>query len=206
MEPHARIINETAAAAFRPLGVRRRGSSRLWYDDRGWNATCVEFAPSRHAKGTSVSVSICWLWYPQHYWTFDHRCFWEDFVEYESDESFGAAVRGMVARSAAEIGSHRSKLHRYSDALGFMDHSSTDGWKLLDRGIAAALANKNDLAISCLESISDPRADLDWVKNRSRNIALLLAILKNGGDVTTLVKDWIEQRRSALKLPALVGF
>src|SRR5262249_47199237 len=49
---HAAIIDRAARTVLQPLGLRRKGRSRLWYDDQGWRAFFVEFQPSDWSKGT----------------------------------------------------------------------------------------------------------------------------------------------------------
>lgn len=43
--PHGATINQAARVALIPLGLRRKGQSRLWYDDHGWRVFVVEFQP-----------------------------------------------------------------------------------------------------------------------------------------------------------------
>ena len=43
--PHSKLITSAARDVLRPLGLRRRGRSRVWLDDRGWWLGVVEFQP-----------------------------------------------------------------------------------------------------------------------------------------------------------------
>ena len=43
---HNKIIASAAKSALKPLGLKRVGRSRTWYDDHGWWAVVVEFQPS----------------------------------------------------------------------------------------------------------------------------------------------------------------
>ncbi|WP_327170127.1 hypothetical protein OG471_00630 [Streptomyces sp. NBC_01336] len=51
--PVLRIITSAARESLKPLGLTRRGRSRLWIDDHRWWLGVVEFTPSRIAGSGS---------------------------------------------------------------------------------------------------------------------------------------------------------
>jgi hypothetical protein len=116
--PHTKLIEAAACDVLRPLGIEQRGRSRLWFDDRGWFATLIEFQPSSFGRGSYLNVGVQWLW----------DTVWDDlgafmyseglrvpivgrreFVEYESDEQF-APLAGKLAEAAAERTLHFREL------------------------------------------------------------------------------------------------
>lgn len=62
MEPHIQIINESAKAVLKPLGMFRAGRSRTWLDDNGWFLISADYEPSAYEKGSYIAVGICFLW------------------------------------------------------------------------------------------------------------------------------------------------
>lgn len=62
MEPHIRIINNTAKKLLAPHHIFRIGSSRCWMDDNDYFLTIIEFQPSAYGKGSYLNVGISFLW------------------------------------------------------------------------------------------------------------------------------------------------
>lgn len=60
--PVLRIVTSAARESLEPLGLARRGRSRLWVDDHGWWLGVVEFTPPRTA-GSGLHVGAMWLWH-----------------------------------------------------------------------------------------------------------------------------------------------
>jgi len=53
---HSKIIADAAKRNLAPIGLTRKGRSRVWLDDRGWYVTVVEFQPSGFSKGSYLNV------------------------------------------------------------------------------------------------------------------------------------------------------
>ena len=72
---HNKLIASAAKDALTPLGLKRQGKSRIWYDDHGWWSIVVEFQPSSWSRGTFLNVGVCWHLYEQAHWSFNvgHR-------------------------------------------------------------------------------------------------------------------------------------
>jgi hypothetical protein len=94
------IIAAAARRTLSPLGVARRGRSRLWIDDHGWWLINVEFQPSGWAKGCYLNVGH------QHLWVERDNLSCEDMerplggtahIPYEEDgEKFGRAMEHVA--------------------------------------------------------------------------------------------------------------
>jgi hypothetical protein len=63
VEPHTRLLTAAARGILRPLGLRQKGRSRTWLDDRGWWVGVVEFQSSSWSKGRYLNVGGMWLWH-----------------------------------------------------------------------------------------------------------------------------------------------
>ena len=57
-QDHNRVIDAEARQALKPLGLYRKGKSRVWYDDHGWWLIQVEFQPSAWSRGCHLNVGI----------------------------------------------------------------------------------------------------------------------------------------------------
>ena len=69
---HSRIIAAAAKAALVPLGFSRKGRSRVWYADRGFWLSIVEFQPSGFSKGSYLNVGVHLFWGPQDFLSIDY--------------------------------------------------------------------------------------------------------------------------------------
>jgi hypothetical protein len=75
---------------LRPLGLQRKGRSRVWFDDHGWWVGVVGFQPSRFSRGSYLNVGAMWLWSGNSHVTdqVGVRVRRAPFVSYESDAQF----------------------------------------------------------------------------------------------------------------------
>jgi len=62
MEPHNKIIQDSAKQVFKPIGLFQVGASRGWIDDNGWYLIQVEFQPSAYSKGAYLNIGVGFLW------------------------------------------------------------------------------------------------------------------------------------------------
>jgi hypothetical protein len=70
--PHSKAIAAHAREILGPLGIKRKGRSRTWLDDRGWWVGIIEFQPSDYSRGTCVNVGVHWLWSHPGYVSFNY--------------------------------------------------------------------------------------------------------------------------------------
>src|SRR5437763_13619414 len=96
-QPHQRIINESARANLKPIGLIQKGRSRTWLDDHGWWTTVVEYQPSGFGKGTYLNVGVNLHWYPRNYFSFDIGSRVGGFVAYSGDTQFAEAMKETSA-------------------------------------------------------------------------------------------------------------
>lgn len=74
MEPHIKIINDTAKRILRPAGLFRVGSSRTWIEDNGYYFTVVDFEPGGFTEGSYLNVGTDFLWGTRQETQADLRC------------------------------------------------------------------------------------------------------------------------------------
>jgi hypothetical protein len=99
---HSAIVVEAAQSVLSPLGLRRKGRSRTWVDDRGWWLIVAEFQPSSWAIGSYLNVGVCWLWAEKDHFSFDvYRL--HPLVKYVDDEQFGQAMAKMATSARERI-------------------------------------------------------------------------------------------------------
>ncbi len=62
MNEHTRIIATAAKAVLQAHGFTRKGRSRVWFADRGFWLSVIEFQPSAWSRGSYLNVAVHWLW------------------------------------------------------------------------------------------------------------------------------------------------
>jgi hypothetical protein len=201
---HDKLIANAAKTALQPLGLRRKGQSRLWIGDHGWWLAVVEFQPSGFEKGSYLNVAAHWLWSAKGYISFDLGCGADggirvaDFEAYDADEPFNDAATRLATAAATgvhELVAQLPSITATADLL--LDRAGTSpvrgSWPTYHAGVAAGLAGRADEAATMLSSVTDTRVidaaqryiDLAFDSERFRALAISL----------------IASQREALRLP-----
>src|ERR1044071_1261780 len=100
---HNKLITAAAKQALSPLGLKRSGKSRLWYDDHGWWCIIVEFQPSSSSKGTYLNVGVCWLLFEKAHWTFDVGHREHGFSQARGDQQFSVALSAIINHATERV-------------------------------------------------------------------------------------------------------
>jgi hypothetical protein len=167
---HDKIIANAARKALQPLGLRRKGQSRLWFADHGWWLTVIEFQPSGLRKGSYLNVAAHWLWSDGGYISFDlgGGADWgsrvAEFEAYESDDQFQAGADRLADRAAQEaprLALRIPSIDRAADLLlsheNGLPAQSRGSWSAYHAGVAAGLAGRRPEAETMLRSVTDDR-------------------------------------------------
>ena len=207
-EPHTRLLTAAARESLRPLGLRQKGRSRTWLDDRGWWAGVVEFQPSSWSKGSYLNVGAMWLWREG-----DHDIRFDlgyrvdgvgGFVEYQSDEQFAPEAERLAATARDEIVRLRAMLPDLDSAISVLSERSTKhgGWPSYNLGVALGLGGRRSEAALRLRDLVADADDPGWWVDavaRAHELAELLEHDPHAFD--TDMQRAIQAYRDALKLP-----
>ncbi|BCY10837.1 hypothetical protein [Actinoplanes sp. L3-i22] len=192
-----KLINEAARATLAPLGLRQKGRSRLWFDDRGWSLIVVEFQPGR-GPGTYLNVGVMWLWAERNHWAFDEgaRVYWRDDETFTYRPEYGergwnqhvgfiraghfARDVAPAARVAAAVVRHLRE--RFPDlaatAAELAGASAKVGqdplWHAYHAGAAAALGGDPALSDRFLAEVASTDSSRPWAVDLARGAAELL--------------------------------
>lgn len=207
--PQSKVIDRAARDALRPIGLRRKGRSRIWLDDRGWWVGVVEFQPHGHRRGSFLNVGATWLWSEGQ----DHVSFdvggrvdglGRQLVEYESDEQYAPEAAALAAHAVAEIDQLRATLPEPAAAAQWLARNGgLDGWwPAFHLGIALGVAGRHDDAIAQLRRLPvlSPDGPPFWqdVLRRADEYAALLETDPSAFD--RRIDDAIAAFRAALRL------
>lgn len=156
---HNKLIAAAAKEALSPLGLKRDGKSRIWYDDHGWWCIVIEFQPSSWSRGTYLNVGISWLLFEKAHWTFDVGHREQGFSPARAEQQFADALAGIVAHASQRVQDYRERFGTIQGALGhYQSAELRSHWDCYHAGVIAALAGDVPAAHKYFESlIGQPR-------------------------------------------------
>jgi len=190
---HNKLIAQIAKQTLLPVGVKREGKSRFYYDDNGWWCTIVSFQPSSFSKGSYLNVGVCWLLYENDYWTFNvgsQAGSDRGFTSAKNESKFTSAVfeKAMYAKDIVE--NNRERFSTISKAHEYYQSIKREGW---DRYYAAVIAGMNHefaIAENDFNSLFEYPETYDWEKernSRSRKLTDLLSRPKEFAETATQI-------------------
>jgi hypothetical protein len=202
------ILTRVARDVLGGIGVRQKGRSRLWIEDRGWWLIVVELQPSAWSQGSYLNVAGMWLWQRAdhfHYDTPNARI--HDHVDFRDEAQFEPAARRLVdlaARRVEELRAQWSSL----DAVAELLRSTPlmhGGWPEYHAGVAAALTGDVSRALSSFDSIAaSERPDSpDWHKGLARLADELRERCADRAAFRAWASDVVAESRRLLGLDAL---
>ncbi|MEU0627155.1 hypothetical protein [Streptomyces sp. NPDC005989] len=204
--PVPRIITSAAQECLKPLGLARRGRSRLWIDDHGWWLGVVEFTPPRMA-GSGLHVGAMWLWHDV-----DHLAFHVDAVRigselFRTEGQFTPVALDLGRQAAVNVTALREK---FPDMPNVARHLTSRPvrrgflWDSFDAGIAAALIGEPDMARDHFERVLREDALVPWITEVQERTRELHAIAADHDAVTAWVTRAVGSCRSKLGLDPVV--
>lgn len=164
---HNKIITAVAKKALTPLGLRRDGKSRVWYDDHGWWAIVVEFQPSSWGRGSYLNVGLSWMLYEQSHWAFDIGYREEGFRPAIQEQQFEAAMEAIASHASRCVQRYRedfaspSSMYSYYRGL-----SNLRGWPDYYAGMLAGLLGDSASAKQHFEAVIAEPCSAAWLHGR----------------------------------------
>lgn len=201
---HSKIINKVAREILKPLGVKRKGQSRIWLDDNGWWITVIEFQPSAWSKGTYLNIGVNWQWYPKEHYAFDVGYREQGFVEYENDQQFEEDARQFAELAKSKVLEIRESLSTLESMKKYIISAYKEIgatiWGDFHQGLACAVASDHVEAISFLQRVVSNSDDREWaleLKDFSKNI---INQIESGSDYHTYLDEVVSKSRELKKL------
>ncbi len=200
--PVLRIITSAARESLKPLGLARRGRSRLWIDDHGWWLGVVEFTPPRIA-GSGLCVGAMWLWHDV-----DHLAFHVDAVRvgselFRTEDQFTRLAAELSRQAAANVTALRERFPGLADVARYLTSRPVRRgflWDSFDAGVAAALVGDADTARDHFERVLREDALVPWMVDAQEKARELHAIAADRDAVTAWVTRAVDSCRNKLGL------
>lgn len=224
-----RLITDAARAVLRPLGMRQRGRSRIWIDDRAWWLIVAEFQPSGYQEGSYLNVGAMWLWYERNGLSFDegHRLWWQDdgtffttpplgavgahqFVRLVNGDQFAHDAAFLADLAAMRVRELRTQ---FATPTAIAHHLSTApiapqarGWPEYHAGVAAGLAGNTEAAKQWFTQLLARPLSFDWEVERADRARRLHALIDDHEAFVQQITDSVEDCRRSLKLAPVGAF
>ena len=101
---HNKVITKAADQTLKPLGLFKKGQSRVWIDDNFWFLIIVEFQPSGYSKGSHLNVAIHFLWDEDENLGFHYPKMsrGNSFVEYNGDDRDFFEKMSLLSKKAED--------------------------------------------------------------------------------------------------------
>ncbi|MER7760625.1 hypothetical protein [Streptomyces sp. NPDC097619] len=200
--PALRIITSAARQSLKPLGLTRRGRSRLWVDDHGWWLGVVEFTPPRIA-GSGLYVGAMWLWHDV-----DHLAFHVDAVRvgpelFRTEDRFTAHARDLAGRAAAHVTALRDRFPTLPDVARHLTSRPVRPgflWDDFDSGIGAALVGDAATAREHFERILREEPVAPWMVEAQDKARAVHALAGDRDAVHAWVTRAVDSCRNKLGL------
>lgn len=195
---HNKIIAAVAKKALTPLGLRRDGRSRVWYDDHGWWAIVVEFQPSSWSRGSYLNVGLSWMLYEQSHWAFDIGCREEAFRPAKQEEQFEAAMESIAAQASRSVLKYREQFaslpQMYSYYRGLKDRR---GWPDYYAGVLGGLLGDRSSAEQHFSAVIAEPCTTAWLHGRRLRCIDLVRSLREAQFFRDSVMGIVMRSRSA---------
>jgi hypothetical protein len=199
-----RIIAAAAKKALAPLGCKRKGTSRLWFDDQVWWVTLIEFQPSSWSKGSYLNIGAMWLWNAKGHWSFDDGYRIEAFHEFKSESQFVGAAEQLAQTAAEQVLAYRHKFPSLPAVAQYLDGKEKKSiWDHYHAAIAFGLSGATERAAQECAAVLHSPAHASWVDELQTKTKALLAQNSSAISFSAAVHDEIVKAREMLKLSPL---
>jgi hypothetical protein len=202
-DQHSRLIAETASAALSPLGLVRKGQSRIWLDDQSWWLGAAEFQPSNWKPGAYLNVGLMFLWHPADRYIFEIGGRVEGFSAADST-GFVQAVHAKAERAAKEIGALRANFRSAEDVIRYYAPISGRTSIYGHANLATALGLAGNME-HCRRALDRALRQRDGATVSLKDASAWLLTAREAADDTARFRSWVmaatQQTRHNLRLP-----
>lgn len=201
---HTRIITQVAKQVLAPHGLVQQGKSRTWLDDHGWFTTLVEFQPFKDRQGSCINVGVNFHWNLSEDESFDVGYRESDFVDYESDEQFSAAMEKLALHALKKVNEYRQTFSDYNSAKQFIlqhQFTSDELWGNFHRGMICGLTNDPEGLHKYLNIVLADEDDYDYILSLKEQALDLKTLVNDQEAFHAKVNAVVKESRRLKKLP-----
>jgi hypothetical protein len=194
----SKLVAAAARTRLRPLGLRQRGRSRLWLDDRGWWLGLVEFPSPRWSQGSGLHVGAMWLWQDVDHFTFNVSERLRGVADYRDDGQFAPVAEELALLARERIEELRCKFVDLASVGRYMAVQPVGRglvWEPWNAGVVAALAGDTAVAQKRLSAVLREDPLVPWIDEAQGAARELLHMVHD----QRAVRDWVMDRVSSCR-------
>lgn len=199
---HNAQLAKAAKKHLGPIGMKRKGQSRVWFKDNGWWLGVVEFQPSSWSKGSYLNVAAMWLWNAKDYWSHDEGGRVEKFHEFKDADQFADAADALALRARDEVLALSQRFSSLALVAAHLARNSDENpWQSYHAAMAALAIGDAEHAqkrFRALLAFKDAAPFMVALKAKVRSFSELLA---SGTEPLEIVGQEVTHTRALLKLP-----
>ncbi|CAN1485800.1 hypothetical protein MCEMIH16_00044 [Caulobacteraceae bacterium] len=200
---HNAMIAVAAKQVLGPLGLKRKGKSRIWIDDRGPWLFVVEFQPSGWSKGSYLNVAASWLWQGTDFLAFDVPNRVGGFVSAEEGQDFLPLATRLAELAKVEIIRLRGRFESLHDILRYLETEEATAWTLYSLGIVRGWLGQPAEARNAFQKLASQPAEYGWQKDLQARAIKMAALLGDEDAFQAAIRDAVASARVREKLPGL---
>jgi hypothetical protein len=206
---HNKLIAQVAKQTLLPAGLKRKGKSRLYYDDNGWWCTVVEFQPSDFSKGSYLNVGVSWLLYEEGGFSFNIGYREGGFSSAENESEFTNAIFDMAMKAKEIAEKNRERFSTFSKAHEYYQSVKREGWNRYYAAVIAGMSHQFAAAEDNFNSWLAYPEQADWQKEANFRSRKLMNLLSQPKEFAEAVIGIVLRTRGLLRLenrePAQLG-
>ena len=200
---HNAVIGAQARLVLKPLGLTRKGTSRVWIDDHGWWAIQVEFQPSAWSKGSYLNVGVNWLLYEGSVGAFNVGSRVDvPFIEAAENKDFEKDAHNLALRARDEVAQLRSRFSTLEQATHhYRDCGRRSAWDDYYYGVLLALGGEIAEARAAFNSVATHRLEFGWEKALAQRASELNRLTADKAAFIETIRGIVLRTRSIGNLP-----
>lgn len=194
---HNSIINSVAKDILKPMGLYRKGQSRIWFDDNVWFNTIVEYQPSGWSKGTYLNVGVNFNWCKKDF-AFQYGYRVHDFIEFHDVDQFKQEVIELTNIGLSKVLEYRN-FNNITYAKNIIMNFRDGIWNNYHKAIICLLTGDDENFLLYYDKVINDDQDKRWVIEIKDNITELLPIYKDKTLIINHITDVIYNTRELNK-------
>lgn len=200
---HNAVITAQARHMLKPLGLVRKGTSRVWIDDHGWWTIQVEFQPSSWSKGSYLNIGVNWLLYEGSAGAFNIGSRVDvPFIEATGSERFEQDAHDLALRARDEVEKLRAQFSTLEAATSYYrDSGRRSAWDDYYYGVVLAIAGDIVGARAAFESVPTHRMHYGWEKALTQRASELHKLAADRTAFIETIRGIVLRTRSIGNLP-----
>lgn len=198
---HGNLIAEAAKRHLGAIGLKRKGRSRVWFQDNGWWLSVVEFQPSSWSTGSYLNVAAMWLWNAKDFWSFDEGGRVEMFSEFKNADQFALDADLLASRAKDEVLALSNRFQSPSAVASHLARASDENlWQSFHAAMAAMATGDVPSAQRRFDSLIHAKEHAPWVLDLKTKVTRIMQRNAVATDPSTVVAQEVELTRALLKL------